>query len=749
MKVTRSKSALMLGSAIAMFAVVDSAAAQTAPQTAAPQTTDTQTIPSAPPAAADTPVQQSAEVPANDGGLAEIVVTATKRGQAQNVQDVPFAVTAFGSDQLDDEHIRSIAGLSYNIPNVQLTELGTSPGYANFSIRGLGVNSSIPSIDPTVGTFIDGVYLGIGAGVVLDTFDLAGVEVLRGPQGLLFGRNVTGGAVVIRSTVPSNTLHVDVKAALSTGLEKNLSGVISGPIITDKLQAKLAVYYNKDNGWFTNRFNNNHNFGKEETVIIRPALRFTPTDAVEIIGRFEHGHQYGDGARPTNFGLFGPDTFNISVNEEGLSRNNWNQLSLETNFDVGLGDGKITNIAAYRNFQGDLITDLDSQPVTNYHFYTRTEQNQFSNELRYAGTFGKVDLTTGVYYFGQEINYLEKRLLAGGSLTIAGGGVQNQHSYGAFASFDIHLTDQITFNLGGRYSKEDKKVRIANIVAGGCNFDARTCNYTFFSKKDWDGFTPRIGVQYKPTEDTQVYGFWAKGFRSGGYNLRSINTAVPPGPFDQETQNSFEIGLKQDFGRFARLNIAGFYNKIDNVQREIVTPVAGVGALQVVANAANVTIKGVDAEGTIKIGRHITVTGQLGYTDGNYDEIFADLNNDQVINARDYALVLPRLSKWTYGGSIAYSVPVGDRSTVDARVGANYRSIAYYNELNTGILPSATMLDANLAYTKGPYKLSLFGTNLLNEVTYGISGPLPFIPGGTFSALNKGRVVGAEFQYKF
>ena len=168
-----------------------------------------------------------------------------------------------------------------------------------------------------------------------------------------------------------------------------------------------------------------------------------------------------------------------------------------------------------------------------------------------------------------------------------------------------------------------------------------------------------------------------------------------------------------------------------------------------VANAANVTIKGVDAEGTIKIGRHITLTGQLGYTDGNYDKIFADLNNDRVIDAKDYALVLPRLSKWTYGGSIAYTVPVGDRSTVDARVGANYRSIAYYNELNTGVLPSATMLDANLAYTKGPYKLSLFGTNLLNEVTYGISGPLPFIPGGTFSALNKGRVVGAEFQYKF
>ncbi len=167
-----------------------------------------------------------------------------------------------------------------------------------------------------------------------------------------------------------------------------------------------------------------------------------------------------------------------------------------------------------------------------------------------------------------------------------------------------------------------------------------------------------------------------------------------------------------------------------------------------VANAANVTIKGVDAEVVFMPVRGLTITGQLGYTDGNYDKIFADLNNDRVIDAKDYALVLPRLSKWTYGGSIAYSVPVGT-GTVEARAGANYRSLAYYNELNNGLLPAATMVDGNLSYSKGPYKLSVFGTNLLNKVTYGISGPLPFIPGGTFSALNKGRVVGAEFQYKF
>ncbi len=132
-----------------------------------------------------------------------------KRGSAQNVQDVPIAITAFGSNELDSIHARSISSVSYAVPNASLESVGTTPGYANFSIRGLGINSSIPSIDPTVGVFVDGVYLGVSAGVLFDTFDLEGVEILRGPQGLLFGRNVTGGAVLLRTTTPSNRFRPD------------------------------------------------------------------------------------------------------------------------------------------------------------------------------------------------------------------------------------------------------------------------------------------------------------------------------------------------------------------------------------------------------------------------------------------------------------------------------------------------------------------------------------------------------------
>ena len=229
-----------------------------------------------------------------ESGLGDIIVTATKRGSAQNVQDVPIAITAFGSNELDSIHARSIASVSYAVPNASLESVGTTPGYANFSIRGLGINSSIPSIDPTVGVFVDGVYLGVSAGVLFDTFDLEGVEVLRGPQGLLFGRNVTGGAVLLRTSTPSNRFRLDAKAALSTGLEKRASISVSGPLAGDVLSGKIAVYYNDDEGWFKNDFDGKK-IGGSETLIVRPALRLQPNDSFDLILRYEHGRIRGDG----------------------------------------------------------------------------------------------------------------------------------------------------------------------------------------------------------------------------------------------------------------------------------------------------------------------------------------------------------------------------------------------------------------------------------------------------------------------
>jgi iron complex outermembrane receptor protein len=167
--------------------------------------------------------------------MEEIVVTTTKRGE-ESAQAAPIAITAFGERQLDALNFRNIASLSYQMPNVGLDQLSSSPGFANFSIRGLGLNGSLVSLEPTVGTFVDGVYQGISAGIVFDNFDLAGIEVLRGPQGILFGRNVTGGAVLIKTTEPSQTLGGDFRATVETGPNIIVSGLLTGPDLPHPLR---------------------------------------------------------------------------------------------------------------------------------------------------------------------------------------------------------------------------------------------------------------------------------------------------------------------------------------------------------------------------------------------------------------------------------------------------------------------------------------------------------------------------------
>lgn len=690
----------------------------------------------------------SAQEEAQSGGLGEIIVTATKRGSAQNVQDVPIAITAFGSNELDSIHARSISSVSYAVPNASLESVGTTPGYANFSIRGLGINSSIPSIDPTVGVFVDGVYLGVSAGVLFDTFDLEGVEILRGPQGLLFGRNVTGGAVLLRTTTPSNRFRLDAKAGLSTGLEKRASISVSGPIAGDVLSGKVAVYYNDDAGWFRNDFDGKK-IGGSETLIMRSALRLQPNDSFDLVLRYEHGRIRGDGPAVTNHGLYPRDSFRVNQNYAGFVKTDWDQGIAELNIDTAFGDGKITNIAAVRALSNDSGADVDGSPATNLHSRNNIHQWQFSNELRYAGTFGAFDVTTGLFYFNQDINYAEQRLLSGGALTVSGGGRQKQRTGGIFATVDWRLTEQLTFSVGARYSAEEKEVQVRSIGVGGCNLDVLRCSYDFTDKDNWDGFTPRIGVQFKPSEDTLLYASFAKGFRSGGYNFRNLNPNVDPGPFDQEKQDAYEIGLKQEIGGFARVNVAGFYSRINGTQREFQAPFVPFGNFQIITNAADVSIKGIEGEVLVKPVAGLTIAGQFGYTKGKYEDILFDLNADGVINDADYALKLPRLSPWSYGGSISYATRVGSDFDVEGRVGANYRDAAFYNDQNTGLLRAATMVDASLAVTHGRVKVSVYGNNLLNEATFGTEAPLPFFAGSTFSPLNKGRVYGVEVGYKF
>ena len=490
----------------------------------------------------------------------EILVTATKKADAENVQDVPLAVTAYGAEQLDALKVRDLESLSYAMPNVSLDDIGTAPGVANFAIRGLGINSSIPSIDPTVGTFVDGVYLGVNAGVVLDIFDLESIEVLRGPQGILFGRNTTGGAELINTKKPGDEWEADMKLAAETGargtgMNYYAMGAVGGPLVEDVLRARVAVYYNNDNGWFERYLGGPANgqpdafedFGKAETFLIRPSLYWTPSEAFELTLRYEHGDVESDGPAAqnhtnglgqTNVFFSAPrDSFDFSIDEPGFADQKWDQITADARIDMG-GLGLITNIFGWRDYESVTLSDIDATPRLLFHADATTDQEQFSNEIRYNNRFfDAVDLTVGFFYFRQDLAYNENRTIAFGSRLFFGGGVQDQKTWAGFGQFDIDLSDRFTLNLGARYTREEKDVVISNLVLNSnlpavanpspaC--DVRIpgdCIEDFVDSDSWNNFTPKVGFEWRPVDDLNVYAHWTQGIRSGGYNFRNTSLA--------------------------------------------------------------------------------------------------------------------------------------------------------------------------------------------------------------------------------
>jgi iron complex outermembrane receptor protein len=404
-------------------------------------------------AAALTPVAahaQEAEGPAPEqranalDSINEILVTGTKTQDPENVQDIPLAVTAFNAGTLEAFKIRDISGLSFQMPNVSLDQIGTSRGQANFQVRGLGINSSIPSIDPAVGVFVDGVYLGINAGVVFDLFDLDSVEVLRGPQGVLFGRNVTGGAVLINTGNPTETLRGKFRAAVDGpvdggrgGANYTVSGVVSGPIIADTLLAKVGVYHNNDTGYFRNlaaatipTLSENH--GKAETTILRGALE-ARLGGLTLLGKLDYFESEGDGPSAQNRGFFERGTFDFAIDNPGSYANEIWTGSLTATIDIG--PGTLTNVFGWRKYDATTDGDIDSTPRFLFHSTTETAQEQFSNELRYAISTGPLDLTFGGFFFDQNIAYTEvRRLPASSPLTFYGGGAQDHEVIGLFAN---------------------------------------------------------------------------------------------------------------------------------------------------------------------------------------------------------------------------------------------------------------------------------------------------------------------------
>ncbi len=719
-----------------------------------------------------------AQVRSSSAMLEEVVVTARKREEGS--QDVPLSVSAYNADQLDALKVRDLTSLKVGMPNVALEDIGTTRGTANFSIRGVGINSSIPSIDPTVGVFFNGVYLGVNNGIVFDLFDLESVEVLRGPQGTLFGRNVTGGAILMNTRKPGDELEGTLRFAADQGKDGGLNtyytGAVGGPI-TQNLGARLVLYYNDDEGKFENEFNGD-DFGEMEQKMARGTITWLPTDSTDITIRYEYNETDGQGpaaqTHTNGSGVpgaavnFKRDSFKFSIDEEGSQDTETNFFTAQLDQGVSWGDGTITAIYGYRDYSGVSVSDIDAQPVWIFHAPAWLDAEQNSFELRYNGLFAeKANVTFGAFYFDNDMEYHERRNLLGvatGGVAPAavfdGGGLYEVESYSFFAAVDYDLTDQWTLTAGANYSSEDKDVQIASLSADigfDCNIvTGPACNFDFVDDESWSNFAPKLGLTYHLSDNSRLYGHWTVGYRSGGYNLRntSFNPLDTPGPFDEEEVNNYEIGYKStnDWGR---LNAAVFYNEITDMQRELNLP-GPIGVIQLVRNTADATIWGAEVDGTFSLTDNLLLIASVGYVDASYDKVIFDLNGDGVINGADKSLDIPRAPEWSYSLGLTHDMDIGSWGFMTSRITYSYRDDMAYTDNNLGFIDELEMLDAGLDFysNSGNWVFSIYGRNLLDEVNHGGDTQLPndiggFPTGGTFSPLTPGARLGLEVTYNF
>ena len=503
-------------------------------------------------------------------------------------------------------------------------------------------------------------------------------------------------------------------------------GTVGGPL-GETVSARITAYTNQDNGWFKN-LNTGEAFGDLDVRMVRPVLVWDPTDDLSLVLRYQYESVNGDGpaaqSHTNGFGStnaladFDRDSHDFSVDEEGKRENDTHFFTAQMDWDVDFGGGTITNIFGWRDSETFSALDLDSSPLNLLHAKEWSNYSQWSNELRYAGRFfEKLHATTGVYYFTNEINYHERRSLLtdviaasglplppGTDVAQSGGGNYDIETLGLFLSLDYDLTSKLTLTAGTRYTREKREAEIVLIattpppasLAPSCNVvEGPACEFDFTGKETWHSWSPKLGAAYYISGEANVYGHWTRGFRSGGYNLRNLSPDHPPGPYDEETIDSFEAGFKVTKDR-GRLYGAVFYNMIDDMQREVNFRDERLGPVQLIDNTADVEIYGFELDGLFAIAENLLLVGSVGYVNPEYTKVKYDLNLDRSIDENDEALELPRAAKWTYSVGLTHDTGAASWGRMTSRINYAYRDKSYFTDDNRGYILEQNILDAGV-----------------------------------------------------
>ena len=694
----------LVGTSLIALAAAGSGAAlaQTAPDTAPPTTQDSTAGSdqgrSGP--ASGRVDEADSELPTGDN---EIVVTASKR--EQNLRDVPASVSALGSGTLQQKVVLNLVDLNATVPGLQISPNNTDVA---ISLRGVGHALFSPSAENSVALHLDGVYLSRPSAGLSAFFDVDRIEVLRGPQGSLYGRNATGGAINVISNGPTSTLSGFGSLLIANYQRVDIEGAVGGPIAGDDLTARVGGYYHRrNNGFGTNLRDGTpvddlNEYGGKATIKARVGDQLTVTlrgdyyhanDSFGEYHAFEPVRQPFPGALPLAELLGG--TRSPNVRDTNYDTNNRRRMELwgvsgEVNYKFS-DAVSIKSLTAYRRTKSYYQTDLDGTQLPVFSpFYIDAKANQVSEELQLNVKKGPAFLILGAYYFHEKVdsvNFISSYLGAGlPSLGIprilpAPFGVFDQeaslktNAKAVFANVDLTVTDRLNIGLGLRYSTERKSNKGFNIAFfpsfqayPGVGYD------TVDDSRKSTGTTPNANIKYALTDTLNVYASVSRGFKSGEWISGTSQYARP------ERVWAYEAGLKGAvFDRALNFSLAGFYYDYKDLQvQRIQTP------LSLLENAPGGTLKGIEGEGSLRLPLGFSLDGNFTYLDTKIKGFITQ--NPNIIGSPTQDLTGNRFAfapKFTYNAGIEKRLELGDLGTGVARFDYQHVSTTYLDIFNS------------------------------------------------------------------
>lgn len=701
-------------------------------------------------------------------GMEEIVVTARKR--TESLQEVPVAVTAVTGEALESVGAQDISELQGFAPNLSIYPGRNQSTTLTAFVRGIGQADPLWGVDPGVGLYLDDVYVARPQGALLDVFDVDRIEVLRGPQGTLYGKNTIGGAIKYVSSPLTDELSGRIEGAFGEFGTQDIKAALSGALIEGKLRGRVALASLQRDGFGVNRFTG-ADVSDKDTFAVRAALEWLPTDNLNVKLTYD---QTEDDSGPKGYKRVEPnpfcglflitcptlsDPFDVEAGLVPTNGTDSNGGSLTVTWDIN-DAWTAKSITGYRESDSDNNIDFDTTPAPITDVFAQYFDQQISQEIQLVYDGGeRLAGVVGLFYLDGEAGGLVRNIFFG-SIFGTTNGLTETESTAAFGDWSYALTDRLSLNAGLRVTREEKRGVAFNAGYSDATFSTVTSVSADYDQKEtFNSTSPKIGLDYQVSDDLMVYGHISRGFKSGGFNVRAQSNFFPESalPFDDEQLTNLELGLKGTFlDDQLVLNTAVFRGDYEDVQVSTFTGFDSDNDGQDDSffgnflNAGDATIQGIEVEFTIQPTgiEWLSLSGNANYLDASPDSV-VDLNGNGLVDTQVItnapersAALFANVDFPAFGGSLV------------ANLGLSYRDKSVLTNEGEGveplIQPAFTLWGASFGYISGDGRFSamVHGKNLGDKeyLTNGYNIPVLGIKTGS---VGTPRTVVATLGYRF